>query len=189
MRFASWTLGMTLLTTTTLSAGVAVGDKLAPFSLKDQSGRDVNLASYKDKKALVLIFVATRCPVSNAYNARMATLAQTYAAKGVALVGINANREETPAEIAEHAQKHGLTFPILKDTGNVYADRFGAHVTPEAYVYDQSMTLRYHGRIDDDRAGQNIQSRDLEAALDAVLSGKAVPVAETKAFGCTIKRQ
>jgi peroxiredoxin len=189
MRFRSVGLVLGLLAATTASAGVAIGDKLDAFTLKDASGKDVNLANYKDKKALVLIFMATRCPVSNAYNSRMAALAQTYAAKGVAVVGVNANREETPEEISEHAQKNGLAFPILKDTGNVYADRFGAQVTPEAYVYDQGGILRYHGRIDDNRAGNNIQSKDLSVALDALLSGKAVPVAETKAFGCTIKRQ
>jgi peroxiredoxin len=188
MRLTAAVLGMTMALTGSLSAAVAIGDKLEAFTLKDQSGKDVNLASYKDKKALVLIFVATRCPVSNAYNTRMATLAQAYAPKGVAIVGINANSQEPPAEIAEHAQKHGLTFPILKDQGNVYADRFGAQVTPEAYVYDPSWTLRYHGRIDDDRSGQNIQSRDLEVALDSVLAGKVVPIPETKAFGCSIKR-
>jgi peroxiredoxin len=189
MRLMATALGLSLLAGGTTSAGTAIGDKLDPFTLKDAAGKDVSLASYKDKKALVLIFVATRCPVSNAYNKRMEAIAQAYTAKGVGVVGINANKEETPTEIAEHAQKNGLTFPILKDAGNVYADRFGAQVTPEAYVYDQGMVLRYHGRIDDDRSGQNIQSKDLEGALDALLGGKTVPTAETKAFGCTIKRQ
>jgi peroxiredoxin len=189
MRFAAAFLGLTLLAGGTASAATAIGDKLDPFTLKDAAGKDVNLATYKDKKALVLIFVATRCPVSNAYNERMEAIAHAFQGKGVAVVGINANKEETPGEIADHAQKHGLTFPILKDSGNVYADRFGAQVTPEAYVYDQGMVLRYHGRIDDDRSGQNVQSKDLEGALNALLGGQNVPVAETKAFGCTIKRQ
>jgi peroxiredoxin len=118
----------------------------------------------------------------------MAALAKDYQAKGVAVVGINANRQEASAEIASHASQHGLTFPILKDVENVRADQFGAQVTPETYVFDASWKLRYHGRIDDNQRGDNIQSQDLRNALDAVLAGKDVPVKETKAFGCTIKR-
>lgn len=182
-------LGAFLLLGPSLHAGVAVGDALEPLTLKDQSGKDVDLGAFKDRKALVLIFVSTQCPVSNAYNGRMAEIAQTYAPKSVAVIGINANKAETPAEIAEHAKTHGLAFPILKDTGNVYADRFGAQVTPEVYLYDSGRVLRYHGRIDDSRSGTNIQSHDLQAALDSVLSGQKVAVSETKAFGCTIKRQ
>jgi len=170
------------------AAPVAIGDSLAPFSLKDYQGKDVDLKSYQGSKALVLMFIATQCPVSNAYNERMAALAKDYQPKGVAIVGINSNRQESTAEIATHASQHGLTFPILKDVDNVKADQFGAQVTPEIYVYDAGWKLRYHGRIDDNQRGDNIQSQDLRNALDAVLAGKEVPVKETKAFGCTIKR-
>ena len=167
---------------------VAIGDTLAPFSLKDYQGKEVDLKAFQGSKAVVLMFIATQCPVSNAYNERMAALAKDYQAKGVAIVGINSNRQETSAEIAAHASQHGLTFPILKDVDNVEADQFGAQVTPETYVYDAGWKLRYHGRIDDNQRGDHIQSQDLRNALDAVLAGKDVPVKETKAFGCTIKR-
>jgi len=170
------------------AAPVAVGDVLVPFSLKNYDGKEVSLASLQGKKAVVLAFVATRCPVSNSYNERMAAIATEYGAKGVAFVGLNANKEETPAEVAEHAKAHGLAFPILKDEGNVRADAFGAQVTPEVYVYDPTWTLRYHGRIDDDMRGQHVTSHDLRNALEALLAGKDVPVKETKAFGCSIKR-
>jgi len=167
---------------------VAIGDTLAPFSLKDYQGKDVDLKSFQGSKAVVLMFIATQCPVSNAYNERMAALAKDYQPKGVTIVGINANRQETSAEIASHASQHGLTFPILKDVDNVRADQFGAQVTPETYVFDAGCKLRYHCRIVDNQRGDNIQSQDLRNALDAVLAGKDVPVKETKAFGCTIKR-
>jgi peroxiredoxin len=187
MRASTLALG-TLLAVTPAAAAVSVGEKLAPFSLKDATGRQVDLASFGGRNAVVLMFIATRCPVSNAYNERMAALAREYAARGVAFVGINSNKTEPPSEIAAHAAQHGFSFPVLKDDGNVQTDRFGAQVTPETYVYDSTWTLRYHGRIDDDRGGAAIQSQDLRAALDAVLAGREVPVKETKAFGCTIKR-
>ncbi len=170
------------------AGAVAIGEKLQPFKLNDATGKSVDLAGFQGRKAVVLMFIATQCPVSNAYNDRMASLAREYGAKGVAFVGINSNRQESVEEIAGHAAQHGFGFPVLKDVGNVQADRFGAQVTPEIYVYDPGWVLRYHGRIDDDRSGANVKSQDLRNALDAVLAGQPVPVAETKAFGCTIKR-
>ena len=188
MRCRTLVVAALLSPSLTLASPVAVGDKLSPFTLKGYDGKAVDLASYSGKKAVVLVFVATRCPVSNAYNDRMEAIAKEYSAKGVAFVGINANKEETPSEIAEHAKTHGLSFPVLKDSGNVEADAFGAQVTPEAYVYDASWVLRYHGRIDDNMNLEHAKSPDLRNALDAVLAGKDAPVKETKAFGCSIKR-
>jgi peroxiredoxin len=188
MRIAATTLAAALTAGPSLAASLAVGEQLTPFTLKDATGKDVNLTAYRGSKVLILMFISTQCPISNAYNTRMAALAKDYAGRGVAFVGINSNREEAPEEIAEHARTNGFSFPVLKDLDNVQADRFGASVTPEAYVFDASWVLRYHGRIDDNRAGTHIQSPDLRNALDALLAGKDVPVAETKAFGCTIKR-
>ncbi len=171
------------------AAGVALGDTPKPFALPDAAtGKEVRLDSVHKGKALVLMFIATQCPVSNAYNERMAALARDYVAKEVNFVGINSNKQEPPSEITEHAKKHGFTFPVLKDAGNVEADHFGATVTPEVFVLDADWKLRYHGRIDDDRSGEAIKSRDLRNALDAILSGQKIAVPETKAFGCTIKR-
>ena len=187
MRSVVLLLAALAVTPTAFAGPVAIGDRLVPFKLKDQTGKAHDLASVKGR-SVVLIFIATQCPVSNAYNERMAAVARDYAAKGVAFYGINSNKQEPVEEIAEHAQKHGFSFPVLKDPDNVQADHFGAQVTPEAYVYDAAMVLRYHGRIDDDRGGSNVKSTDLKNALDALLAGKEVPVKETKAFGCTIKR-
>lgn len=170
------------------AATVAIGDKLEPFALKDASGTLVDLAAAKGHRARVVMFIATQCPVSNAYNGRMAALATEYAARGVAFYGVNSNRQEAAAEVAEHARRHGFSFPVLKDEGNVQADRFGAGFTPEVYVFDAEWKLRYHGRIDDARDESAVTQRDLRSALDALLAAKAVPNPETKAFGCTIKR-
>ena len=118
----------------------------------------------------------------------MAELARDYAARGFAVIGINSNRSEPGDEVARHAAEKGLGFTILKDPDNKVADYLGAAVTPEAYLFDKDWVLRYHGRIDDSRNPSGISTRDLRAALDALEAGKSVTVAETKAFGCTIKR-
>jgi peroxiredoxin len=171
------------------SADVELGKKVEDFKLKDYSGKDHALSDYKNSKAVVLMFIATRCPVSNAYNERMARLNADYREKGVRVIGINSNKQEPAEEVAKHAGENGFGFPVLKDPNNVIADRFGAQVTPEIYVLDGKGVLRYHGYIDDDQHQKKEKaSQDLRAALDALLKGKPAPVERTKAFGCTIKR-
>jgi peroxiredoxin len=183
-----------VLSAGSLAAGAAdlkIGAPAPDFTLPAAS--DGKAVALKDllarNKAVAVVFVATKCPVSNAYNTRMAALGKEYAAKGIPLVGINSNKTEPAAEVKEHAEKHGFTFPVLKDEGNRIADAYGATKTPEVFVLDPKGILIYHGRIDENQdEPANVKSPDLRNALEAVLSGKPVPAAETKAFGCTIKR-
>ncbi len=164
------------------------GDKVDNFKLKDYNGEEHQLKDYNNSKAIVIIFVATQCPVSNAYNSRMEKLYQEYKDKGVAFIGINSNKQESVEEIKEHAKKNNLNFVILKDVNNVIADKFKASVTPEVFVLNSDFEILYHGRIDDSRKEEEVKSEDLKNALNEILAGKKVSKSETKAFGCTIKR-
>ena len=170
------------------SAPAAEPVKAGGFTLPDYNGTPHSLSEYNNAKAIVVMFIATQCPVSNGYNGRMEALYADYKDKGVVILGINSNKSETIDEIKSHAKEHGLEFTILKDTGNVVADRFGASVTPETYILSPSHEILYHGRIDDSRRESEVSSRDLRTALDEVLAGKTVSVKETRAFGCTIKK-
>jgi len=134
------------------------------------------------------MFISTECPVSNGYNERMVKLNETYASKGVAFVGINANKEEDVKRIAEHSKDKGFKFPVLKDKQNKVADMYGAMVTPEVYVINPEGKIMYHGRIDDNRKLDKVTSNDLSDSLDKLLAGKAVTAVDAKAFGCSIKR-
>jgi peroxiredoxin len=167
---------------------VALGAVVADFKLPDADGKEHTLASLKGKAGTVFIFIATRCPVSNAYNERMQKLATDYRAKGVNVVGINSNSTEPVTEVKSHAAEKGLTFTILKDDGNVIADRFNAQSTPEAYLLDASGKLVYHGRIDNSKNADGVTSSELHDAIEATLAGKTIEKPEVKAFGCSIKR-
>jgi peroxiredoxin len=171
-----------------LPAAPAIGTMIDDFTLPDVDGTAHSLASLKGKNGTVLIFIATKCPVSNAYNDRMEKLAEDYKAKGVSVIGINANNTEPAAEVKAHAAEKGLKFTILKDDGNKIADRLGANRTPEAYVLDTKGKLVYHGRIDDAQKIENVTSSDLRNALDEMLAGKAISKTGGAAFGCSIKR-
>jgi peroxiredoxin len=171
-----------------LPAAPAIGTMIEDFKLRDADGVEHSLASLKGKQGTVLLFIATKCPVSNAYNDRMEKLAQDYKAKGINVIGINSNNTEPAAEVKSHASEKHLSFTILKDDGNRIADRLGAARTPEAYVLDKSGKLVYHGRIDNSQKTEGITSNDLRDALEEILAGKQVSKTGGAAFGCTIKR-
>ncbi|MGQ0762832.1 MAG: redoxin domain-containing protein [Acidobacteriota bacterium] len=165
-----------------------IGAVIDDFKLSDAKGKEHSLKSLMGPKGTVILFVATKCPVSNNYNERMEKLAQDYKAKGISVIGINSNYTEPAAEVKSHATERGLTFTILKDEGNKIADRFGATKTPEAYVLDANMKLVYHGRIDNSQKIEGITSNDLRDALEELAAGKTISKTGAAAFGCTIKR-
>ncbi|MEW6507606.1 MAG: thioredoxin family protein [Bacteroidota bacterium] len=173
-----------------LSSLLFAGDvtKVENFKLKDYNGKELQLSDFKTSKAIVIIFVATQCPISNDYNSRMAEVYNDYKDKGIAFIGINSNKQESVEEIKQHSKDNNLQFPILKDEKNVIADKFAASVTPEVYVLNGSFEVLYHGRIDDSRKQSDIKTKDLRKALDEILGGQSVSNKKTKAFGCTIKR-
>src|SRR5213592_186926 len=171
-----------------LPAPPAIGTIIDDFKLPDADGAEHSLKSLTGKHGAVIIFVATKCPVSNAYNDRMEKLAQDYKARGINVIGINSNNTEPAAEVKSHAREKHLTFAILKDEGNKIADRLGATRTPEAYVINAGGKLVYHGRIDNSQNPANITSTDLREALDEMLAGKPIQKTTSVAFGCSIKR-
>ncbi len=173
------------------SAALKPGDRAPEFSLPLASGSgSMSLAGERQAHAAtVVMFISTRCPVSNAYDERMQALEKEYGSRGVRFIGVNSNVNEPVSEIASHAKEHGFTFPIVKDQGSRTADAYGAEHTPEIFVVGRDGMVRYHGRIDENRDDPAaVRSPDLRNALDALLAGRPVPVAATKAFGCSIKR-
>jgi peroxiredoxin len=164
-------------------------DKPAPlFKLKGIDGKEYNLESLKGKRAVAVMFIATRCPYSNAYNERMVKLYEDYKGKEVVFLAINSNKTELVEEVRDHAQEHKFAFPVLKDEGNAVADAYDAQVTPEIFLLDGNLTLRYHGRIDNSHKINEVETHDLRNALEALLAGKEIAKKEAKAFGCSIKR-
>jgi peroxiredoxin/mono/diheme cytochrome c family protein len=168
------------------------GQKIENFTLRGPDGKDWSLADLKERKAIVVVFLGTECPINNAYLSRLVELHKTYEPRGVEFVGVNANRQDKAERVAEHAREHNLPFPVLKDKGSVVADQFGAERTPEAFVLDAERVVRYRGRIDD-QYGLGFKRtaptrNDLAEALDEVLAGKSVSQPVTPVAGCLISR-
>lgn len=169
-----------------------VGKQIAEFKLDDYLGSAHSSAEWKDKKALVVVFLGTECPLAKLYGQRLAELDKKYGDKGVQFVGINSNQQDSLTDIGHYARIHKIDFPLLKDPGNKIADQFGAERTPEAFLLDPSGKVRYWGAIDDQHtvgvSRPKPQQEFLVKAIDQLLAGEAITTTETPPAGCYIGR-
>ena len=167
----------------------SIGESLDDFTMAGTDGKQHSFNSLRGKNGTVLIFLSAQCPVVKAYIARIGEIADEYKSRGINFVGINSNnRNAESLEWVTSDAAENFKFPMLIDEGNVMADKLGATVTPEAYYFDAENKLLYHGAIDNDRSGRNIEHQYLKTAFDASLGGGKIETTRTNAFGCEIKR-
>lgn len=143
-------------------------------------------------KAVVFIFTATDCPISNRYAPEVRRLESTFEPKGVVFRLIYANPADQPAAIREHvaAFQYSSGTEALRDPAHALVKFTGATITPEAVVVVNGRVV-YHGRIDDRFVDFGVDRpaptrRDLADALTAVMTGKPVAQPVTQAIGCYI---
>ncbi len=174
---------------TAIAVGAKAPDK---SSLRDLHGSHRSLYGFKDNRALVLVFLGTDCPISNLYLPGLLEMEKKYRSKGVQFLAVYANEHEDLDQVAIHSHDRDVPFPVLKDFGQRLAGTLGVRRVPAVAVLDKDFVLRYRGRIDD-RYGvgfrrQKATRDDLIQALDEVLAGKNVSVAQTEPEGCLLDR-
>ncbi|WP_182864687.1 redoxin domain-containing protein [Rhodopirellula sp. JC639] len=167
-------------------------EPVASFELQDYLGAPYSLGDFDENPVIVVAFLGTECPLAKVYGAQLQGIADQFKARGLIVLGINSNQQDTPTEISHYARDHRITFPLLKDPGNRVADRFGAERTPEIFVLDEHRRIRYHGRIDDQfgvgYARPEATNNYLRRAIEELLAGKPVSTPSTEAVGCHIGR-
>jgi peroxiredoxin len=174
--------------------GLTIGDK-APSTavkMKNVDGSDVSIADVAGKQGTLVMFSCNDCPFVKAWQGRIASIGNAAKAGGIGVIVINSNDptdypEDSYAEMQKRAKDLGFAFPYVVDATSDVARSFGASHTPEAYLFDKDGKLVYHGAIDDSKEADQVTKHFLQDAVDAAVAGKAVPVAETKAIGCSIK--
>jgi len=161
------------------------------FALRDT--RDVvhSLEEWNGKKAIVVFFTTTDCPLSNNEIPEMNRTQRDYASRGVAFYAVQADTTIADADVLQHTKEYQFSFPVLFDPHQLMAKMTGATTIPSAAMLTPDGTLLYLGRIDNRVEDFNIRRPeptkfDLREALDAVLAGKPVAHSRTKAFGCSI---
>ncbi len=135
-----------------------------------------------------VFFISTICPIGNDYNDRFSALYRDYHARGVQLLFVNSNSNEPPEMVAKHAREVAFPFPVYKDERAAVADALAAESTPLVVILGRDGKVGYRGALDDARNPARVTKRYARDALDAALAGRPAPVAETKSFGCVIKR-
>ena len=166
--------------------------QIADFRLPDHLGKEHALADFADHDLVVVAFLGTECPLAKLYAGRLQTIMDEFAGRGVAVVAIMSNAQDSLEEIASFVRQHNLTYPVLKDRRNEVADQFGAERTPQVFLLDRQRSVRYRGRVDDQYLVGVMRDKptheDLRQAIDELLAGKSVSVSQTDSPGCIIGR-
>ena len=180
---------------------LALGAAAPDFKLPGVDGRDYTLKDFAAARVLVVIFTCNHCPTAQAYEDRIIKLHADYKDKGVAVVAINPNDplavrldELGYTDLADsfedmkiRAKDKKLSFPYLNDGETQRtAKAYRVLATPHVFIFDQDRKLSYVGRFDDAEV-KAVKSHDARNAVEALLAGKPVSVAQTRVFGCSTK--
>jgi len=187
---ASVRLVLACLTLASALAGEpGIGARVGNLQLPDVSGQVHSLQSYAGR-IVVLVFWSFKCPVSLSYDGRMTALGHKYAGKQVSVLAVASGANETPEEIRANVANLKIGMPVLLDSDGELAEKLGASHTPSVFILDGDGVVRYKGALDNNKKpGESGRIAYVEDALDALISGAAVALPETKAFGCSIKRR
>jgi len=176
---------------------LGIGQKAPKTELKmqDISRKAFSLADLKQENGICVIFSCNTCPYVIGWEDRYNEIYEACKKDGIGFVLVNSNEakrngEDSMAKMQEHAKEKGYAqFAYVVDENSVLADAFGATKTPDVFLFNGNMELVYKGAMDDnmkDRAA--VAEPYLKNALEALTAGKAIDPAETKAIGCSIKR-
>jgi peroxiredoxin len=178
----------------TASTMLPLGTLAPDFSLINVDGQLVSRDDFQGAPALLVIFMCNHCPYVLHVADELSRLAAEYQAKGVAIVGINANDStvypsDSPEQMVHEAEQRGYVFPYLYDETQEVAKAYRAACTPDFFLFDKEQRLVYRGQMDESRPKSDTvpTGRDLRAALDALLAGRDVPSEQRPSLGCNIK--
>lgn len=158
---------------------------------KNLSGQLVDPFGSPGRRGIVLIFLRSDCPIANHYAPEIRRLCEKYTSEGFVLWLVYADGDVTQEDILQHQKEYELPGNVLRDLGHVLVRRAGATVTPQAAVFLPNGKRVYCGRIDDryvdfGKERPKPTERDLDDALQAVISGRSVLHPTTAAVGCYI---
>lgn len=172
------------------------GDTASDFNLRNVEGKMISLSQFNDAKGFIVVFYCNTCPVVHKYEQRIIDLHREFSSKGFPVIAINPNdRNVSPGDSYEEMQKlaknKNYQFQYLYDESQEVARKYGATNTPHVYVLSKkggNLKVEYVGAIDNNADDASAADNHYVAdAVNKLLKGEQVPVAGTKAVGCTIK--
>ena len=163
-----------------------IGDEALTFSLPDTDG-----AEHGPDGVTVVVFTCNHCPYALGWHERLLQVARDY--PQVTFLAVNPNDAERYPTDSYDAMKErvradgGWPHPYLRDETQEVARAYDAKTTPDVFILDADLRLRYRGAPDADHRDESEGAAWLRAALDAVLAGEDPAQAETEPVGCSIK--
>lgn len=178
----------------TPSTMLELGTPLPSFRLPDFDGKTVTADDFAGAKGLLVAFFCPHCPFVRHIRVEFVRLARDFQPRGLAVVAMNSNDvaaipADGPDGMRQEALEVGYTFPYLFDETQEVAKAFRAACTPDLFLFDAGQRLVYRGQFDDSRpnSGISVTGKDLQAAVEALLTGTAVPADQRPSLGCNIK--
>lgn len=174
------------------AGGIGIGEHAPALALPDTEGNATNLPAPGEAQATVVVWTCNHCPYALAWHDRLTAAAREYADRGVRFLAVNSNDAErypadSPQAMAERYDAEEWGMPYLHDVTQEGARAYGARTTPDLFVFDSELRLRYRGAPDADHQDPAQGAAWLRSALEAVLTGSEPDPAETEPIGCSIK--
>ena len=178
----------------TPSTMLDLGSPLPAFRLRDLNGKAVTSNDFASSKGVLVVFICPHCPFVRHIRDTFAHLASGFQSRGLAVIAINSNDivtfpEDDPGGMKAEVKEAGYTFPYLFDDTQEVAKAFRAACTPDFFLFDNRQRLVYRGQFDDSRPNAQVPvtGKDLSAAVEALLAGRAIPSDQRPSLGCNIK--
>jgi hypothetical protein len=169
---------------------VALGATISDLRFKDIRCLPRSLDDLGSKSAYVFVFTTTQCPLVQRTLPKLIDLDARFRPRGVQFVAVNVGAGQSIRDMAAQAIEFEAAFPFVKDGDLSCVQALGVTRTPEVAVLNAERKLVYRGRVDDQLrlggARPEPTRRDLELALEELLAGQPISVAETPVDGCLI---
>ena len=168
------------------SASTLIGSKVDNFMLADQTGMGHELYYYTEKPAIVIVTSTEGDAVSEKAAAALAKVRETFKDKNVLFLMLDSSPSAKRGKF--EGRPGSADLPVLSDDLQLVGRALGVTSTAEVFlVSTKDWTIAYHGPIDDSFAKKKRKEANLTAALDALLAGKPVPVAEAAVKGTPVE--
>jgi peroxiredoxin len=173
--------------------GISLGDTAPPFELPDTGGSKHSVGKPTGDRATLVYWTCNHCPYALAWHDRLIEVAREYGDQGLRVLAVNSNDAKKYPDDSFEAMKERVKtegnwpHPFLYDDSQEVAKAYGAKTTPDLFLFDEDLVLRYRGAPDADYEDPSQEAAWLRAAVDDLLGGRPVEMAESEPVGCTIK--
>ena len=182
------------------NAVVEIGAAMPEFSELPATDGTTLSSTDLSVEVVVLVFLANHCPWVQGMDPDLVALVDDLQSDRVRVVGVSVNHREDdrlPA-MKKHGEQAGYNFTYVYDESQELGRALGATRTPEYYVFDQDRELVYMGLLHNSPASKRRdgtihytegEPREFYVAdaVKALLAGREIPVAETRAHGCSVE--